>query len=109
MEKLTQLFIRACKSRNPQVRVRSVYRRFYGDYSNPEVHIMGILAAICDEFLELKVLDIISEMNPDNAWKYGKSDSYESAVIKFLTSKIRLSEVSRFEGLQAPLMFRRAA
>lgn len=112
MDSVRQLLIRACKARNPNLRVRQVYRRFYGKLplEQETFCLSGILSTICDEHLEVKVASLITDLSPNNRWKFGIEDdeSYLSGVVKVLTSNIRLAERDRFPGLQAPALFRNA-
>ena len=108
MNKIDQLFIRACKSEGLK-RVQSVHRRFYATKDTSSVYIAGILARICHEHLLYNTVDLINDLNPDNAWKYSnkKVDTYLEHVVNVLISKIRLTEVIKFDGLTSPLMFRK--
>ena len=110
MDKLDQLFIRACKSSTPTVRVYSVYRRFYAvDPSSG--HICDVLIQICEKYIKIGLSDLIDRLNPANSWRLGIEDSdsehsYHKRVIAVLISKIRLKEVAVFEGLTTPRMLR---
>ena len=107
MDNTTQLFIRACKSKNPEKRINSVYRRFYTHHSDADIHIINILSRICDMYLKLRVVDVISEISPEKAWLTCNGEyNYNKACLSVLTSKIRLSEVKVFNGLSKPLMFK---
>ncbi len=102
MNKYDMLFVRACKSRSPLTRVRSVYHRFYtrtaGKHEN--FNIARILASICDKYNPMSTGDLISALNPDNNWRYGilDEDSHWTAALKIMISHLRLSEVSKFDG-----------
>lgn len=112
MNKIDQLIIRACKSKDPDTRLKSVYRRFY--LSNDDLFfasITGILARLCEDNLNFTVGALITELNPHNGWKYGVNPcnhdyDYWEHCSKVLTSKIRLSMVSEFDGLAIPLRFK---
>lgn len=107
MNKIDQLFIRACKSLEPSVRIESVYRRFYAVKPHP-TYICGVLANVCSKYLKIDLVEIIDSLNPLDIWKYGGSleSSYHENVVKVLISKIRLTKVSVFPGLSTPRMFR---
>jgi hypothetical protein len=109
MEKVDQLFVRACKSGGGLKRVRGVYRRFYLNYHNVDFHIAGILSRLVDKYLDLDSSDFIDGLNPASAWKYGISteDEYHTKVVKFLISQIRCAEKHRFPGIIAPAVFRK--
>lgn len=109
MNKVDQLFVRACKSEDPDTRLKSVYRRFYcyGSEVNNKAHIINILARISDEYLGIKIENLIEELNTDKGWYYGLTESsdYFDQWIAVLVSKIRFSEVSKFEVLTRPVMY----
>ena len=110
MDKLTQLFIRACKVKNPRKRVLSVYRRFYyAGSGDPSCHIVLILAKICDTYSLFGSAALLSELHPSNAWKHsgqGEAATYEERCVGLLISKIRLTKIAVFPGLTRPAPFR---
>ena len=109
MNETTQLFIRACKSKDPKKRVISVYKRFYCKNNNPIPPLINILSNICDEFIEIKTFNLLVEISPENSWLTCESEyNFNEACLNVLISKIRLTEVSKFTGLSKPLMFKRA-
>lgn len=108
MRKLDQLFIRACKSKDPSTRVISVYRRFYlrGIHNEkPEPHIVVILAKICDAFCPFTTVGIMQKLSPSNGWEYSDVD-FNSLCMKILISKIRFTDAVKFPGLTKPAFFR---
>jgi len=108
MTKTDQLFIRACKARNPLTRVESVYRRFYLERNNPHPHITMILARLCDEFSPFTTSRFVSELSPENNWRYGdEDDSFELRCIQRLISKLRFTEATKLVGMTVPLAFRK--
>ena len=52
MNKIEMLFIRACKSYEPSIRVTSVYHRFYGDYGSTQntIALCSILSELCTKY-----------------------------------------------------------
>jgi len=115
MDDLTQLFIRACKSRNPKARVKSVYRRFYqycdrereqGEYDG---YISRILLDICIEHDLLSIHKLIDELDPDYYMKKVMKDArgYREQVIDLCISAIRLTKKDDLKGLRPPLRFRK--
>lgn len=55
--KVDQLFIRACKSKNPYLRLHSIYNRFYCKGAKPKIKdtvIIDILSDIVDEYCPLR-------------------------------------------------------
>lgn len=110
MNTTEQLFARACKSSNPDVRLHSRYRRFYciTDTKMANFSLAGILARLCDTYLHLRVTELVSDFSPSNGWKYGvtEHDDHWSATIKILASHIRVTEKQAFPGLKAPIGIR---
>lgn len=105
MTKTEILFIRACKSKNPSVRLRSTYRRFYvGIDEYIDLHISYILAEICDKFLDLKTADILYSLHPRN--NLNCETSYDIRCLNFLKSKIRFAAVSGLNGYVKPRRYR---
>lgn len=110
MDSLKQLIIRACKSTNPDMRLRQLYRRFYGNVPRGEESrfIAGILSNICDEYTPIKTASMVDDLNPHNRWKFGISEeeSYLDGVVKVLACHIRLTKKDKFPGLTPPAPFR---
>ena len=64
MDKIEMLFVRACKSINPQQRMKSVYKKFYlGSDIEFERNINMILADIIDEYFPMKIEDYIRSLS----------------------------------------------
>lgn len=111
LSKTEMLFIRACKSRNPQKRLKSVYRRFYlADVEHSDVYILGILAEIVDQYIPMTLTEALSRMNPEDiyTWK-AENDNYTSRCLASVTSYIRLTGASKFPGLARPLKMKKLA
>lgn len=111
MKHLDQLFIRACKSKEPLKRLCSVRRRFFYADDNPYPHLMSVLSDICDRYHVIAVRDLLIDLAPYNRWKYGinESDTHDLACVKILSSKIRLTDVTTFNGLSRPARLRKSA
>lgn len=110
MTKIDQLFIRACKSRYPEKRVLSVYRRFYIDFGGDIYnHLVQIFSRICDEHVLFKTIDLSNDLDPENKWKYGleRDTPYHRFCFRVLMSKIRLAEVSSLNGLSVAARFKK--
>jgi hypothetical protein len=109
MNKLEQLFVRACKSKNPETRVGSVLRRFYLLDMGPE-YAIPMLADICEKYRLISIPKLIEALSPFNDWKY-ESRSKGDSRLGVLISVIRLSERVSYDqpdgGLSAPLKIRR--
>jgi hypothetical protein len=111
MNKTKQLLVRACKSFNPHVRLRSVYKRQYWRGAPDHLldfYIAELLSGLCDDYDIITTSKLVSALHPDNAWKHGlkSDDDYYTRVVKVLTSKIRLTKVAKFPGLTSPLRFK---
>lgn len=113
MDNLTKLFIRACKSNDPDVRLESVYRRFYlPSGTGNRIHITTILMDICESYSLVTISKLIGAMSPENAWKYAPEDadepeySYVDAAYNALVSFIRFSPIDRLPGLPRPAWLR---
>lgn len=105
--KLEQLFVRACKSLKPRVRVHSVYRRFYGDVtSNPDVHIIMILGNLSDKFLPMSILEVMQKLDP-SAPRYLNEYDYIAVCVDTLINNIRLSPMDSLPEMSTPAKFRR--
>jgi hypothetical protein len=110
MNKTEQLLIRACKTQDPHKRVLNVYRRRYftTDSGTADFYLVQILGQIAEKYLALNILGLLSDLDERNRWKYGveAEDSYHTACVKLLISRIRLTEKDAFPGLTPPLRFR---
>lgn len=99
MDANKEKFVLACKSRDPNKEVLKVYGEVYylGD-QDPSRHITVILGDICDKYQLFNTKDLISCLDPDTDWQYGidECDSFHKKVVKVLTTKIRLTTMSKF-------------
>lgn len=101
------LFIRACKSKDPQTRVNSVYRRFYL-YQNVNDYILSqILVDIVEEFCPIKLNKILSELGGHPRFLYEKDLPHWTKVKQILISHIRLSHKDCSGNMRVPLMFKK--
>jgi hypothetical protein len=108
MDKLTQLFIRACKCKQPLVRLRSLHRRFYLHYDDEELATHTItyaLADICDEYLPTPLARAIERVHPDRSLN-PLGESYIERWRSFLITRIRFSDIKQFPGLTKPAKMR---
>lgn len=106
MKKLDQLLVRACKSNDPDTRLRSVYRRFYLMQDDPEVTtvaLVNILSRIVDEYVPFtSCLTVLQEMAPSRLY----NATYNERALSLLMNRIRLSAKDRFPGMTTPARFR---
>lgn len=89
---LTQLYIRACKSRDPQKRLRSIYRRFY--FSVPDLQdavVAHALTEIVEEYELIRISKLIKVLDPANDWSYSGDDpsSHWNRIMTAMWSAIR--------------------
>jgi hypothetical protein len=61
MNKIDQLFIRACKSKSAYKRLKSIRKRFYISLNDDDIYITMKLAEICDKYLPVKATKILEE------------------------------------------------
>jgi hypothetical protein len=109
MEKLDVLFVRACKSSDPKIRLKSLYRRFYLNNENPTPHLVNILGNIVDKHIPMSAVTLMYELSPVNNWKYGEGAKFHDICLGVLITRIRLSKVDVFPGFVKPAQFRNAA
>lgn len=115
MDTLTTLFIRACKSKEPTIRLRSIYRRFFVDGIPDDLMwacIASRLADICDKYWTDNASYLVQEMFPSNEWRYKDGDSneplpYNQKVVRILVNRIRFTHVDRFPDLKKAARYRR--
>lgn len=126
MDKLTVLFIRACKANDPDKRLRSIYRRFFLS-THSEAQYLSCVASrlvdICDTYLDKNANYLLDALSPGNDWKYAPELGAETVLVrseqnptvlyltkmcKVLVSRIRFASVDSFLGLPKPARFRRA-
>lgn len=118
MDKIQQLFIRACKTEDANKRLISLYKRFYGNYEDQvtKTEIGQLLTVVVDEYLPMGIgaynseirrfviqEDMYTKMHPD----YKRLTNQEIHT-KVLINKIRYTERRILEslGVTSPLRFR---
>lgn len=108
------LFVRACKSLNPRVRLQSVFRHLYNnDEPASNMHLALILSEICDKYNLLSSSKMISELHPRygryTMSMYAEPMPYEDRVFQLVLSTLRFSNVDKFDDYIPTLKYRRAA
>lgn len=106
MDKLTQLWIRACKSEDSTKRCNSILRRFYIVIVDPDaLHtaIIRHLSPIVDQFCKYDTLNMISDL--ENITHTFRKDTpndttYRENAMYMLMSKIACTKKSEFEGVK---------
>ena len=112
METNDLLFVRACKSLDPYVRLETLYRRIY--LSEPSKgNLSLILSEICDKYNLLSSSKMISELHPRygryTMSMYAEPMPYEDRVFQLMLSTLRFSNVDKFDDYIPTLKYRRAA
>ena len=96
MDNIDQLFIRACKSKEPDKRLESLVRRFYmtGSKTNKSL-IISILSVMCDNHSPI--------MSPSYL---GVNPTTEIRVYTTLKNHFRYMEIKNLNLDRTPAMFR---
>ena len=91
LSKVEILFIRACKSLDSEKRIRSVYRRFYGNYDNTTTTnaLIRILGDLVDKLgIEVSILtvysDVISQFSYQQKRNFTLSDINKSTLVSLI-------------------------
>ena len=95
MNSMDQIWVRACKSKNPTTRLRSVYRRFYyagTDLKMNDRAILSILSAVADKYTNNSMLYTITAL--EEAEKFGAS------YITVPMNAIRFTKRDAFVGIK---------
>lgn len=105
MNKLENLFIRACKSHDPVKRLNTLYKRFYITDPNP-MYINNILVTIVDKYHLASVKSVLEYFNPRNPFGQVSAD-YDTKTLNYLVNTIALSHITKFPPTyQVPLAHR---
>ena len=110
MNKLDNLFIRACKADDPMTRLVSVHRRMYlVTCSDPFIHIKHILCKLCMKYDVVGLDRFIDSMCPTNNWMYGPVDlDFNEKTVRVLMTALRLSSMKKFpDTYRKPACFRK--
>lgn len=78
------LLIRACKSSNPLKRLRSVYKRQYGKYSDMDKCLVEIMATLIDEHYPISSLTLVNELSYSNNYKYAGLTYFERVLTIYI-------------------------
>ena len=110
MDKIEQLWICACKSKNPYKRVLTLHKRFYGAYEDNElankVAVTGLLVQIVDKYVPMTASELIGKLQHTYFFGKGVEECIRNKSFEVMISRIRLSRAECFEGLIPPLRFR---
>lgn len=101
MTKIEILLVRGCKSKNPKVRLKSLYKRFYY-YEYKDSDMIIILVNICDKYCKFSNFELVSKLAPQ-IWN---NESFETRALNTLISKIRFSKIEKFKSYIPPAKFR---
>jgi len=96
---IEQIIIEACKGNTADVSLKEVYAAsYFQDGTEQEYfkHMANILGKIRDKYIPVDVFNLLSELGPENDWKFEEGASYWEKVVISHTSAIRLTEVTAF-------------
>lgn len=99
MKKSNQLFIRACKSKDPIKRLRTLYYRLYGANSSE-----GLSLALM-RISSISAEKLMKELDPQNPY-LSVNNHYWENVLLVLMYDIRYTRVDLFIGLTTPAHLR---
>ena len=109
-----QLFIRACKSMDSMVRLRSVYRRFYlstHDIDVQNLEICNILTHIVDEFAPMSLSLYLREMASYKMYADVAGKKFKESDHTLYVVRDRLRQLSKEKlvelGMRVPARFRK--
>lgn len=108
MDKIDMLFIRACKSFEPQTRVASVYKRFYYSEYNPKALTIIFINLIKRNNIPIELMKFIEELDPNRYYFLEIKDdrTYYERCLDVIINHIRLINVNDLEGFIPPLKFK---
>ena len=109
LTKTEQLFIRACKSKDANVRLRSVYRKFYlsRDISDSQIDIAitSILAFLIDKYSKgVAASDVLSVRDE---W-FNHGSTIDKRILTLFIHKIRFDKCDKLRsiGYVTPVRYR---
>lgn len=106
MDKVDILFVRACKSDKPQLKVNKLYERFYllsSEKEKQNVEIMKILAEIVEASNPFSVIESI-QLAKDVQEE--QIENFYDFMIKKLINRICNTKVSQFSDFIPPRRFK---
>ncbi len=109
MNNVQSLLIRACKAKDPDKRIRSVYRRFFYGGDMEYRDIAAILSNIIVEYCPIPQPTLLAALHPLNRRYYGcteETDFYEVCAKVFI-SHIRLRDMTELKGFRKPSRYNR--
>ena len=107
MNKLTMLWIRACKAKNPHVRIASLYRRFYSNITPPKQVLIAIFADIIQNYDVITITNLLVKLDPNYVFRGDQLYNYIDRCYDTMVSVIRHAPVCKFPELIAPSRFNR--
>lgn len=105
MNNLQSLLIRACKSKDPERRLKSVYKRYYYPRYNPKA-VTQILVKLSEEFYPMTATTVFEMMAPENAWLYGENNNHYEHCVRILISHFQLAEINKLKGFRVAAPYR---
>jgi len=113
MDKIDQLFIRACKANDPVKRLTSVYKRFYTrelNCADTKYYMTSILLDAVDRYGLIGVHDLVIKMSPRENYLHEDGIGYYDKLLEVLMRKIRYTDRLKLDqlGVSIPLRFKGA-
>lgn len=107
LTKIQILFIRACKSKNSETRLLSLYRRFYLTCPKEEAkeYMADLLSEIVQDNNLIKLTNLIGDLSPTNY--FYSSFNFNEKVFHIMIHAIRFAEIKKFDGFISPVRYRR--
>lgn len=106
MDKLDQLFIRACKSQDPFKRLLTLHDRYYYRMPDRVPYINVILSKLVEKYKLVTIVNLVMDLNyENNSWRSPGGD-YNAFVMRTLVKYIRFASVDQLPGLTRPAIFR---
>ena len=114
LSKMDSLWIRACKSKDPDKRLRSLYRRFYLrclDDADLDVFLVSTLLEICERTVPVPARKILNDMNPSKfMWIEDAIPTLYWTRAKWcVVNHLRFIDRDKLPWLHLPLRFKKAA
>ncbi len=118
MDKIHQLFIRACKVQNSEERLLRLYKRFYGDYGvvTAKAEVSHILTVIVDEYAPMTLVEYKRELGSLQTydkmycerWKEETPQTEQELHTRVMVNRLRQTERRWLDevGVSIPARFR---
>lgn len=111
MNKTEMLFVRACKSKDPIKRLKTLHKRIYIYSSEKETqkNIVHVLSKLCMEYSLIDIVKFIHNINETSDRYYffeNQVPIFNTACLDVLVSAIRFAKASELPDLIPPARFK---